>query len=57
MKTLHLLISKPSPPTEKLIRLMSQGEKAEEIHLYKSDSNYEKLVDLIFEYDRVISWW
>ena len=56
MKTLHLLLSKPNPRTEKLIEIMSQGEKAEEIHLYKEDTDYDKLVDLIFEHDRLISW-
>ena len=56
MKTLHLLMSKPIPETEKLIEIMSQGEKTEEIHLYEDDTDYDKLLDLIFEYDRVISW-
>jgi hypothetical protein len=56
MKTLHLLMSKPTPRTEKLIEIMSRGEKTEEIHLYKDDTDYDKLLDLIFDYDRVISW-
>jgi hypothetical protein len=56
MKTLHLLMAKPNARTEKLIEIMSQGEKAEEIHLYKEDTDYDKLVDLIFGHDRLISW-
>jgi hypothetical protein len=56
MKTLHLLMSKPNDRTEKLIEIMSQKEKAAAIHLYKEDTDYDKIVDLIFEYDRVISW-
>ena len=56
MKTLHLHLSKPSSGTEKIIEIMSGENKAEEIHLYEEDTNYDKLVDLIFEYDKVISW-
>ena len=56
MKTLHLHLSKPSSETEKIIEIMSGGNKAEEIHLYEEDTNYDKLLDLIFEYDKVISW-
>ena len=56
MKTLHLHMSKPGPGVKKLIEIMSEGNKAEEIHLYEEDTNYDKLLDLIFEYDNVISW-
>ena len=56
MKTLHLHLSKPISGTEKIIEIMSKGNKAEAIHLYEEDTNYDKLVDLIFEYDKVISW-
>ena len=56
MKTLHLHLSKPSSGTEKIIEIMSGENKAEEIHLYEEDTNYDKLVDLIFKYDKVISW-
>jgi hypothetical protein len=49
-------LSKPSSGTGKIIEIMSGGNKAEEIHLYEEDTNYDKLVDLIFEYDKVISW-
>ena len=56
MKTLHLLLSKPSSGTEKIIEIMSGENKAEKIHLYEEDTNFDKLLDLIFKSDKVISW-
>jgi hypothetical protein len=57
MKTLHLLMSMPNPETKKLIECISQGERTEIVHLYREETDFEKLVDLFFECDRIISWW
>ena len=56
MKTLHLLKSKPDKNTETLMRIVSESESTI-FKLYEEDADYEKLIDLIFEYEKNISWW
>jgi len=46
MKTLHILKTEPS-----------QGQETTVFKLYDEDADYEKLIDLIFEYDKTVSWW
>ncbi len=55
-KTLHLLRSKPDEVTEKILNLAKQ-ENDKIIKLYEDNVDWEKLIDEIFEFDRVISWW
>jgi hypothetical protein len=57
MKLLHILKSEPDENTRRLIENLSAGEDSEFFSLYEGDVDYDKLLDLIFEYDRVISWW
>lgn len=56
MKTLHILKTEPDENTNRLIDILSQGEEANVFRLYE-DQDYEKLIDLIFEYEKTISWW
>ena len=56
MKTLHLLKSEPDKNTETLIRIVSEGESTI-FKLYEEDADYGRLLDLMFEYERIISWW
>ena len=56
MKTLHLLKSKPDKNTETLMRIVSEGESTI-FKLYEEDADYGRLLDLIFENEKVISWW
>lgn len=57
MKILHILKSEPDGNTKKLIEILSAGQDSELFPLYKGEVDYDKLLDLIFERDRVISWW
>jgi len=57
MKILHILKSEPDEKTKTLIDIISDGEQSSTFSLYESDPDYAKLLDLIFENDRTISWW
>ena len=57
MKLLHILKSEPDHTTKILIDIMSEGEEATEFNLYNNPADYGKLIDLIFEHDKIISWW
>ena len=56
MKTLHILKTEPDSNTKTLIDILSKGEEATIFRLYE-DQDCEKLIDLIFEHDKTISWW
>ena len=57
MKLLHILKSEPDERTKTLMEIVSQGEEVTEFGLYDEDVDYGKLVDLIFEHEKVITWW
>ena len=57
MKILHILKSEPDDNTMTLMEILSQGEEATQFKLYGEETDYEKLIDLIFEHDKVVSWW
>jgi len=57
MKILHILKSEPDATTRTLMELSSQGHETTEVPLYEEGVDYDRLVDLIFEYDKVITWW
>ena len=57
MKLLHVLKSEPDGDTKRLIEDLSAGQDSELFPLYQGEVDYDKLLDLIFERDRVISWW
>ena len=57
MKILHILKSEPDQNSQNLMRLVNEGEEAAEFRLYEGNPDYEKLIDLIFENEKVISWW
>ena len=57
MKSLHILKSEPDHNTELLMDILSRDEESRTFSLYEADPDYEKLIDLIFEYDRVVTWW
>jgi len=59
MKILHILKTEPDNTT---IRLMSafgcpQDEEPTVFRLYDEQADCEKLIDLIFQHDKIISWW
>ena len=57
MKTLHILKSGPDENTKILMEIVSQGEETAVFKLFDGQPDYERLIDLIFEHDKTISWW
>lgn len=57
MKILHIQKSEPDEIVTKLIKPISEGNDFQQFELYKSDVDYDKLVELVFDHDKVICWW
>jgi len=57
MKLLHILKSAPDQSAEILMKALSEGEETTVFPLYTELVDYEELIDLIFEHQKVISWW
>ena len=56
-KTLHILKTEPDNTTKALMDIMSRDEGTAVFELYKNEADYDELLDLLFEYDRAVSWW
>ena len=59
MKILHILKTELDSNTKILMASSgeSQGKETSVFALYDEQADYEKLIDLIFEHDKIISWW
>ena len=57
MRTLHLLRTEPSITVEKFIEFFVDEEECAVESLYKNNVDWNRLVDDIFSYDKVICWW
>ena len=57
MKVLHVLKSEPDEIMRKLVGAFSEGNETREFEMFTADLDYDKLVELVFEYDKVICWW
>ncbi len=57
MKLLHILKSELDEHARALMDILSEGEEATEFGLYEEAADYEKLIDMIFEHEKVITWW
>ncbi|WP_022852792.1 hypothetical protein [Thermodesulfatator atlanticus] len=59
MKILHVYRNEPTDEVKKLVEILNEGNEAQEFKLYeaKEDADYDKLIQLIFEADKTISWW
>ncbi len=57
MKILHVLKTAPDKNTRTLLDILSKGKEVTVFHLYEEQADYDKFIDLIFEYDKIISWW
>ncbi len=57
MKILHILRSEPDDQIRELIRSMSEGDEIKEVKLYEGSIDYNELVELIFNHEKVVSWW
>lgn len=56
MKLLYVLRSEPDDRAKALMDIASEGKDTTIIKLYEANVNYEELVDLLFEHDRVFTW-
>jgi hypothetical protein len=56
MKRLHILKSEPDPTTLKLIQALGQDQEPRLFRLYQ-DQDYDRLLELIFTHDKVVTWW
>jgi hypothetical protein len=59
MKILHILKTEPDSITRILMSAFSESDGAQTtlFELYHDQADYEKLIDLVFENDQIISWW
>ena len=57
MRILHLLRTEPSITVERLIDCFYDEEECAVETLYREDVDWNRLVDDIFSYDKVICWW
>jgi hypothetical protein len=57
MKSLHIFKSEPDHNTQLLIDILSGGDESATFSLYEAAPDYERLIDLIFDHDRVVTWW
>ena len=57
MKVLHILKSEPDEITKALMGPLSEANHNQRFSMYEGAVDYDKLVKLVFESDRVICWW
>jgi hypothetical protein len=57
MKILHLLRGEPDETTQLFINEASKDKEHAEVPLYQGDTDYDVLIEDIFEADQVITWW
>lgn len=57
MKILHVLRSQPDDVTRALIQGMARTGEAKQVALYGGPVDYARLVQDIFQSDKVICWW
>jgi hypothetical protein len=57
MKMLHIYKSEPDEATRTLVSALSEGVDASEFALYEESADYEKMIDMIFDHDKVVTWW
>jgi len=56
MKILHILNDGAAILPDEIILAQSKGNEVKVVNLSKKEVSYDKLVDDIFSYDKVISW-
>jgi hypothetical protein len=57
MKILHVYRSEPTDDVKKLVEILSRDRDAKEYSLYMGDPNYDILVQMIQDADKIVSWW
>jgi uncharacterized membrane protein YvbJ len=57
MKILYILRTQPDVTVEKFMQTVTNGDQSQVRKLYEDKIDWSKLVDDIFDHDKVISWW
>mgnify|MGYP001812223804 FL=1 len=57
MKILYILRTRPDVTVEKFMQTITNGDQSQVRKLYEDKIDWSKLVDDIFDHDKVISWW
>lgn len=57
MKILYILRTRPDTTVEKFMQTITNGHESQVRKLYEDKIDWSKLVDDIFDHDKVISWW
>ena len=57
MKILHIMRTQPDDMVTLFINKTSQGHDSSNFPLYQEPVDYDRLVQEIFDSDRVFSWW
>jgi uncharacterized membrane protein YvbJ len=57
MKILYILRTRPDVTVEKFMQTITNGDQSQVKKLYEDKIDWSKLVDDIFDHDKVISWW
>jgi hypothetical protein len=57
MKMLHIYRSQPDDTVNKLVEVINEGNEAESFDLSTDNPDYDKLVEMLFEADKAITWW
>ena len=57
MKTLFVFKSEPDETTQALQDIVAKDEEITRFSLYGEDADYGKLIDLIFDNEKVVCWW
>ena len=57
MKVLHVLKSEPDETIKTLMGSFAESNEVQEFEMYKGDVDYDKLIKLVFDSDKVICWW
>jgi len=57
MKLLHVFRSEPDEVLSTLMEASSESNEVQHFEMYKGDVDYDKLVEMIFENEKVICWW
>jgi|YNPNPStandDraft_1061719.scaffolds.fasta_scaffold06934_8 hypothetical protein len=57
MKILFIYKTAPDEVTKTLAKEMAEGNEVREFNLYEEPVDYHRLLDLIFEAEKVVTWW
>jgi len=56
-RILHILKTEPDELQMTLMKNLSKSSASRQFPLYVENVDYDELIDLIFDYDQVITWW